>query len=46
MKQLSKHLDRNEPHDRALEYRLNDTRAKLEAFPLQGSIRLGTRTKK
>lgn len=45
MKQLSKHLDRTEQHDRALEYKLNDTRNKLESFPLKGSIRLGTRSK-
>ena len=45
MKQLSKHLDRSEQHDRALEFKLNDTRKKLESYPLQGSIRLGTRSK-
>jgi len=46
MKQLTQHLDRNEQHDIAQEFRLNDTRTKLESYPLKGSIRLGTRRAK
>lgn len=46
MKKLKEHLqDTPEQHMRALEFKLNDTRRKLDEYPVKGAIRLGTRAK-